>query len=209
LELGSTFLAEVLDELGLERPVVVANSMGARWALELAVRHPKRLERLIAVGAPAGSSKRLPLPLLAMRWPITRPIVRRAFANADEGGVRDFFRRVLVAHPERLDEDFLVAKAAGQRRNRDSFLSFATRVIAFTSIHPSMLLHDVWRRVRVPVHLVWGDADAFDAPSSGRAAVAELPSGSDLVEIRDAGHLPWLDDPQAVARAVEHALGPP
>jgi pimeloyl-ACP methyl ester carboxylesterase len=208
LEVGSSFLAEMLDVLGLDRAVIVANSMGARWALELALRNPKRIERLIAIGAPAGSCARLPLPLLAMRWPITRSLMRRLFLGSTADKVRDFAGRVLVAHPERLSEEFLVAKAAGQRRNHAAMLSFASRVMALTSIHPSMLLADVWQRVEVPVRFIWGDADAFDLPASAQRPVCDLPAGAELTVIRDAGHLPWLDEPEAVARAIDHAVGP-
>jgi pimeloyl-ACP methyl ester carboxylesterase len=207
-DLASTFLAEMLDVLELERAVVVGNSMGGRWAIELALREPRRIERLILVGAPAGSCARLPAPLLAMRWPITRSIMRHVFRSATVARVRDFFGSVLVANAGRLSEDFLVAVAAGQRRNYASMLSFARRVIAYRSIHRSMLLDDAWRRLEVPVHFVWGDADAFDAPSAGEAAIRELSAG-DMTVIRDAGHLAWLDDSVAVARAIEAALRGP
>jgi pimeloyl-ACP methyl ester carboxylesterase len=208
LEIGSRFLAETMEVLGLDPAVIVGNSMGARLALELALREPERIQRLIALGSPAGSCTRVPIPLLAMRWPMTRPLMRRVFRQSEAKDVRDFFARVLVAHPERLSEDFLAAKAAGQRRNFDGMLSFASSVLTYTSIHPSMLLRDVWRRITIPVHFVWGDADAFDAPPSAQEAASELPEGAELTVIPDAGHLPWLDEPEAVARAIERALGP-
>jgi pimeloyl-ACP methyl ester carboxylesterase len=39
-----------LDVLGLERPALVANSMGCQVAVELAVRAPERVDRLVLVG---------------------------------------------------------------------------------------------------------------------------------------------------------------
>jgi pimeloyl-ACP methyl ester carboxylesterase len=200
-------MAEILDQLRLAPATIVGNSMGSRWAVELALRAPRRVERLVLIGAPAGSAPRLPLPLLAMRWPLTRPLMRRVFRTADADKVRAFFGRVLVVHPERVSEELAVATAAGQRRNHASMLSFAERVIAYTRIHPSMLLADAWHQLEVPVHFIWGDADAFDLPASGERARAQLRAGGDLTVISDAGHLPWLDAPQAVADALETALG--
>jgi pimeloyl-ACP methyl ester carboxylesterase len=206
LELGVTFLVGILDALGLEQTTLVGNSMGGRWGLELALRRPDRLARLILVGAPAGSRRRVPLPLLALRWPVTRPLMRRVFRRSDPNGVRRFFGQVLVTHPERLPEEFVVAKAAGQRRNHSSMLSFATRVMTYWSIHPDLRMTGRWREVQVPVHFLWGDADAFDSPETGRAAASEIPAGARITTIPGAGHLPWLDEPEAVASAIVLAL---
>jgi pimeloyl-ACP methyl ester carboxylesterase len=205
--LGATFLREALDALELERAVLVANSMGGRWALELALRDPRRVERLILVGAPAGSCAKLPLPLLALRWPLARTVMDRIFRDAEPDGVREFFGKILVAQPERLSDELLVATAAGQRRQHASMLSFASRVIGYRSINPALVIGDAWKRLEVPVHLVWGDADAFDPPSSGEAIAARLPAGGELTVIPGAGHLAWLDEPEAVTRAIERALG--
>jgi pimeloyl-ACP methyl ester carboxylesterase len=207
--LGARFLADCLDELGLDRVAIVGGSMGGRFGIELALRQPTRVERLILVGAPAGSSAAVPGMLLALRWPMTRPMVRRAFRRADAASVRSFFARVLVRHPERVPEAFLVAKAAGQRRNHASMLAFARQVMTWRGIDPSLVLSELWRRLEVPVHFVWGAEDRFDPPSSGRAALAAIPGGAELTEIADAGHLPWLDDPAAVAAAIERAVAAP
>lgn len=207
-DLAERFMTEVLDSLGLERVPIVGNSMGGRWALELALRRPRRVDRLVLVGAPAGSKAQIPRILLALRWPGARTIMKWMFRRSDAGSVRDFFSRVLVVHAERLSERFLVAIAAGQRRNYASMLSFAKRVMTYRSINPDLLMTGEWKRLQVPVHFIWGDADAFDAPSTGEAAVPQVPAGAEITVIPGAGHLPWLDEPEAVARTIEEAIGP-
>jgi pimeloyl-ACP methyl ester carboxylesterase len=207
-DLGMRFLKEMLEALDLADPVrIVGNSMGGRWALELALRQPDRVERLILVGAPAGSKAQIPVLLLTLRWPVTRWIMKRVFRRSEPKGVRDFFGRVLVAHAERLPEEYMVAMAAGQRRNYRSMFSFAKRVMTYRTINPELLMEQQWKRLQVPVHFIWGDADAFDLPETGRAAVPEIPAGADFTVIPGAGHLPWLDEPGAVALAIEKALG--
>ena len=49
-------VAELLRALGLDRVVVVGNSMGGFIAAELAIQHPDRVERLVLVSA-AGVSQ--------------------------------------------------------------------------------------------------------------------------------------------------------
>jgi pimeloyl-ACP methyl ester carboxylesterase len=174
-DLAVRFLGEILDALGFDHLPIVGNSMGGRWALELALRRRERVERLILVGAPAGSRAGIPYLLLALRWPVARSIMKRVFRRSDPEGVRDFFGRVLVAHAERLPDEYVVAMAAGQRRNYRSMLSFAQRVITYRTINPDLLMEREWARVQVPVHFVWGDADAFDLPDTIRAALPRIP----------------------------------
>lgn len=199
------FLSDVLDELGLERAPIVANSMGARWAIELALRQPQRVERLILVGAPAGSIRRVPMQLPMMRWPIVNRIVRRVFRRSTPEGVRRFLSKILVADASRVPESMLVASAAGQRRNVDSVMTFVDRIVTRRAIRPELVIGDRWSRLEAPVTFIWGDADAFDHPETGRRA-AQLCRDAELIELPGLGHLPWLDDAAAVGRAVTAAL---
>ncbi len=48
-ELASA-LYEWMDAIGLDRVVLLGNSMGCQIAVELAVRHPERIDRLILIG---------------------------------------------------------------------------------------------------------------------------------------------------------------
>jgi pimeloyl-ACP methyl ester carboxylesterase len=47
------FLTEILDELGLDQPVFVGNSLGSLWASWLALDRPDRTSALVHVGCPA------------------------------------------------------------------------------------------------------------------------------------------------------------
>lgn len=58
----------------------------------------------------------------------------------------------------------------------------------------------------VPTRFIWGDRDAFDPPSTGADLAARM-TDARLEVIEDAGHLPWLDEPQRCAGAIEAALG--
>ena len=207
LALADQFLAEMVALLGLKQPVLVANSMGARWALEYAVRRPNQVGRLILVGAPAGISPRLPNMMLALRWPLTRPLMRLMFRHANANSIRQFAAQLLVAHPEKIPESFLLAKAAGQRRHHTSLLTFAQRIMAYRTIHPAMLLAEKWSQIHTPTDFIWGEADAFHGPAEGKALLAQIPAATSWQLIPGAGHLPWMDAPAAVARAIRAATG--
>lgn len=80
-----TWLAALLDRLGLDRPVVVSPSMSGRFALPLAAAQPDRLAGLVAV-APVGVvsyAERLrgtSLPILAV-WGQKDHIIPRDHAD--------------------------------------------------------------------------------------------------------------------------------
>jgi pimeloyl-ACP methyl ester carboxylesterase len=59
----------------------------------------------------------------------------------------------------------------------------------------------VERHIRVPTLIVWGAQDRL-IPSSNAARIQAKISGSCLVVIPDAGHLPQRERPEAFARAV-------
>ena len=59
--------------------------------------------------------------------------------------------------------------------------------------------------VAVPTLLVWGASDRIVTPAYGRALAATIP-GARFAEIRNAGHLPHLEDPEATWRAIDPFL---
>lgn len=67
-------------------------------------------------------------------------------------------------------------------------------------------MRDDMTYLTVPTLFVWGDADAFAPPLSGRDMAARMPEAQ-IEVVPDAGHLPYLDRPDAVADAIIRFLG--
>lgn len=59
--------------------------------------------------------------------------------------------------------------------------------------------------VDVPVLSVWGESDRIVTPAYGRALTRAIP-GARFVEVRNAGHLPHLENPEATWAAVDPFL---
>jgi pimeloyl-ACP methyl ester carboxylesterase len=67
----------VLDQLQLDQPLFVANSMGSLWSLWLAIDRPSRVRAMTHIGCPAvilETSAPLPMRLLSVR-PLGRIIM--------------------------------------------------------------------------------------------------------------------------------------
>lgn len=200
------FLGDMLDAAGVRAAPIVANSMGGLWSTAFALAHPERVPRLALVGAPAGVKRELPLGLRLGTLPVLKWVARALMKRPTREGVRGFFRQILVAHPERLDDDFLDLAAASQLRNTPTWFTLIDRSVEPGGLKRELLLGERWRELSVPTTMIWGEQDAFGGPRDGEAIAAMNPSVR-VVRIPDAGHAPWLDQPDRVVEAIEAALG--
>lgn len=207
-----TFLTEILDALELESVAVVANSIGGWWAAVLALDRPERVERLVLAGHPPGVTRDAPLPLRILGAPVIgNPLGRFLMRNPTRDGQRKFWGEVLVAHPERLSDALLDVDVAHTRRNRDCMLGLIRLVVGLRGVRREVLLGERWRQLRAPTVFVHGDRDAFltqDVVAAWEAIAAEN-ANVRIVRIADAGHLPWIDEPEAVVSAIEQHLEVP
>ena len=206
LDHARTFLGDLLDALHLPQVPLIANSMGGLWSVSYALHAADRVSRLLLVGAPAGSKRWIPLQLRLIRWPLVGALVRSTMRKPTRETTRNFFKQILVAHPERLDEEYLDATLWSSLRNLSTWFGLLERAIEPGGVRRELLIGERWKELRVPVVFIWGEKDAFDSPENGERMAAQIAAGASLVRVPDAGHLPWLDDPAVVASTIERAL---
>jgi pimeloyl-ACP methyl ester carboxylesterase len=183
-----------LAELGLTRPHVAGNSMGGAIALELARRRAvASVTALSPAGfwtAPERRFCQVSLSALASTPKAARPAVERA-ARTRTGRIALFSQT--FGYPARLPAEEAVATL------RDAWASpaLAATLKSFDSYsfqRPEELRH-------TPVTIAWGERDRLlpyrlQAPR----AKAMMPWANHLR--LGAGHVPYYDDPAAVAAAI-------
>jgi pimeloyl-ACP methyl ester carboxylesterase len=207
LDHARTFLREILDALEVERAAVAANSMGGLWSVAFALAAPDRVSRLALVGAPPGVNRAVPLPLRLFGLPLVgRPLLRRLVSNPTPDSSRTFWGKLLVAHPERLDETLLATDVAHMRRNAESVVGLMSRVATLGGLRRHLVLGDRWQALGVPTLALLGERDAFLGPATWQAweAIAARNPAIRLARVPDAGHLPWIDEPARVVDELEH-----
>lgn len=200
------FVGGVLDELNLPKATLIGNSMGGYWSLLYAQAHPERVERLVLIGEPAGSSRD---PSFRFRLLGTPGINRLLFASVlkpDRKRTRKQLRPI-VAHPERVPEAFLDLTYAASRLPgaRLGWLSMVERVVPLgRKMEGTYTLRPKLPGIRIPTLFIWGERDFCD-PRWGKELCALMPR-ADLQIVHEAGHLAWLDAPQDVAGLVRNFL---
>jgi pimeloyl-ACP methyl ester carboxylesterase len=200
------FIESVLDAIGVERAHLIGNSIGGFWALLFALEHPERVGRLALLGEPAGSSN----PPSPRHRVLATPLLNRLLYGTRLRPNRQNTRKLLapvVAHPERLSEAFLdtVHTAAVLPGAQTAWLSMLERIARpGRRVELTYSLRSRLHQLEAPVLLVWGDRDGV-GPQWGQRLVEVLPNAR-LSVVHEAGHLPWLDDPDRVAELVRDFL---
>ena len=208
LDHARVFLGDILDALEFPTVDIAANSIGGLLAAAFALDKPERVSRLMLLGAPVGVARDAPLLLRFMSLPLLGPAFGRLMMrNPTRDGSRKFWAMMQVANAERLEDALLDVDVAHTRRNLDSILSLIRSVgRGIRSRH--LVLGDRWQTLTVPTLFLGGERDVFVRPKFEKAlqAIADGNPNVRLLQIPDAGHLPWLDEPQRVVAELERFL---
>ena len=194
-------LTELLDELEIERAHIAGNSMGGRIAIETALLHPDRVEKLVLLSPALAWLRdrgwkwllRMPLPQLGFIQPtprrIVEPVVRRIVPGANEGwtaaGVDEFLRSYLTPS------------------GRFAFYESARRIY-MDEPHGDDGLWPRLAGLAPETMFVWGREDQLVPISFMRHVEKALPSARH-VEL-NCGHVPQVELPGQTHRAMADFL---
>lgn len=203
---AANWLLDLTDGLGVQQIDLVANSMGGFFAIAFAAAHPDRVRRLILSGSPAGLFPRIGLFLQLWATPGIGALISRIRFRDPETLRKRMFGGYLV-HPDRLPADLLKVALAGfnlpgtAETNRAILQAVAT----LRGWRPEMRLDDALAALEVPTLFVWGASDELARADVARDLARRM-RNAQLTVIEDAGHIPHLDQPDAVAAAISQFL---
>jgi pimeloyl-ACP methyl ester carboxylesterase len=177
---------DVLDALGLDRPVLVGHSMGGMIAAEMAAVAPREVERLGLI-APAGLwLDAHPVPDLFSKLPRELPAL--LFHDPEFG------ERMLAAGGDLDDPKILEAFVIRNARQ----LAMAGKLLFPI---PDRGLSERLYRIRARTVIIWGDSDRIIPPAHGEV-FREGIAGAELVRLQAAGHMVIVEQPEAVVAAL-------
>jgi pimeloyl-ACP methyl ester carboxylesterase len=196
------WMVAFLDAVALPSANLVGNSMGGRVALEVGLRTPDRVNRLVLLApsmawrryrAAAGLVQVLRPELAAVPLPVLHRLIVR-------------FVRSLFAHPSRVPVPAMNAAADefvrifATARGRIAFFH-AAREIYLESPHGT---HGFWDRLtglRPPALFIFGDKDWLVPRAFLRHVRQALPSAT-CETFHDCGHIPQFEFPERTSARI-------
>ena len=183
-DLAAAYL-NLLGELDLADVLVVGSSLGGWIAAEMALQDGReRVGRLVLIDSVGVDIPGLPI---------------RDFFALDARGVADYSfhdgNRFYV-DPTALPAEQLAARQANMA---------TMRVLAG---HPYMHDPSMLGRlgeVSIPTLVLWGESDRIVTPDYGRTLASAIPNARFEI-VREAGHLPQIEQPEATFRTIDRFL---
>ncbi len=181
--------AGLIKALGNEKMDVMGWSMGGDVALDLAVRHPQVVNRLVSYAGAAGGSKAVPMSKK------TLAVLTDTSGTAEQRGMR----LLKLLFPE-----------AYRKANPAYAASFPipTEQVSPAAIERQNQAIGEWKGVwsglqgiTAPTLFVTGAEDVI-APAENATLMAEVVPGAELVSVPGAGHGLMYQDPQKLADVV-------
>lgn len=205
-------------ELGLERMTLVGHSMGAILASAYATKYPTRIERLVLV-SPAYLKNPIPeseKPLqhqgyLATQTFLTRPAVAREFQalrlerTEPPLSSQEETAKFRIGFAARMLAD--VAKWRGLEGGRTLFKAHVGPLTTKTYPAGGWDYVAEFAQRSYPVGIIVGDRDFLDMGTPLLSAWARAVPRLQLSILPDAGHLPWIDQPDAFRALLQHHIG--
>jgi pimeloyl-ACP methyl ester carboxylesterase len=206
-DVGTTLLA-VAEELGYSRVRIVGHSMGGFLTLDIASRHPGRIDSIHLVAGPYFSI------LTSIQHPI------RSFGH-DAGVAAVFGAQYLLAHTGEVEVALLRALYR-LRLFRLLLLPFAAHPFSLKEsvvrtlseqANPRGLLltaangenysaDEQWAKIECPIRAVFGDKDQL-VPLRDRDRLLRCRPAARCVTVPDAGHLMHIERPAPVLAALD------
>jgi pimeloyl-ACP methyl ester carboxylesterase len=187
------FYLSVLDTIPSDDVTVIGFSFGGWIAAELAVTRPRSLGRLVLVdpvGIKIGGREERDIVHFFNTDPAE--LNRRSWHDPSRrpSGIYGLGWQATIS--DAMTDQEMITLA----RNWDSLCLFAWRPHMYNP-----RLKDWLHRIDVPTQVIWGEADRIVTPDYGRAFAALIPDAR-FIPIKDAGHHPELERPDAFVDAV-------
>ena len=178
------------DQLGVECPLVVGNSMGGFVGAELATSFPTRVERMVLVSAAGLSTeylRRQPLLTVARLWAVNATWVGARGANVvKRPRLRRAALQFLVRYPEKLSPQLTFELVEGT--GRPGFIPALEALTGYS-------FREHLAGIEVPVLIVWGRNDMLVPVGDAREYAELIGDNARAVIFEDTGHLPMLERP--------------
>ena len=192
----------LMDELGVEKAILVGNSAGGEIAAAYAIEHPERVQGLVLVDPAVGKGNRGPVPQWAvslMALPQIRnlaPLLVRTIA----GDMGNDTIRMAWHDPSRIEPKVY----EGYRKPLKAD-NWDKALYEFTIAGNPVSYSERLANLTMPVLVVTGDDDRIVPTDQSMQLSREIP-GAELVVLKDCGHVPQEECPDQFMTSMQAFL---
>ncbi len=197
-------VADLIAQLGLDRPLIVGHSLGGAVAMALALGHPDKIAGLALVApltqvqeeAPAafrGLMIASPLVRAALAHTLAIPMIRLRSAQS---------RRVLFA-PEPVHPSFDIEYGGAMLARPLAFHAASSEMVAVNDALAPLVAR--YGEIALPVRILFGAGDQVLAPEAHGTRTAAAIRGARCTIVEGAGHMLPVTRPERVAAFIRDA----
>ena len=187
---ASKDLAELLDELGVDRANLVGSSVGGNIALEFAKSHPSRVLRLVAVNSGWGLFGNSPAPSALAATQALEEVLVAATRDWRERNGSAAVERILQSLTPRVQANLRLHLSTLVRRNLKEILTGHSQ-----NLRTAQLSMDDLSTIEVPTLIISGTQD-HPALRYSTLLLRERMAHPKWRSIEGADHLPNLSSPE-------------
>ena len=205
------FIDRYMEDRGLQSAAVVGASLGGRVALELALKYPQRVRKLVLVNSLGLGRPAMRLTYGLITLPRVGETVMKVTRNALNWVPSAMIRRVAGRYigassdlSRTMDDKYLdnLRELYGAEGYHDAYLATVRSLVTPTALLGNE--YDISARLReisVPLQLIWGADDPL-FPVAHAARAHALVENSRLAVIEGAGHTPQAERPEEFNRVL-------
>jgi pimeloyl-ACP methyl ester carboxylesterase len=209
------FVESYMDKRELRSAAVVAVSMGGRVALELALRRPERVRKLVLVNSLGLGRPNVHLSYGLVTIPRVGEAMMRGANSALKWAPAKVIRRVASRYMGKQanaeiawDDEYLghLRELYGAEEYRDAYLATVRSLVNPKALFGAEYdLTGSLSKIQAPVQLIWGAEDPLFPVAHATRAHA-LIQNSRLAVIEGAGHTPQAERPEEFNRVLNDFL---
>jgi len=201
------FLRSFMDAMGLKQAHLMGNSMGGYFSICFAIEYPEKVKTLVLIGAPAGMNLWIPFMLRILGINRLNRFLMRTIAKPKISEVKRIHQQIVVNDIDNL-QDLYFEHCYYHQLLPASVITFSTlleSVLNISGWKKELYIGDQLHNLKVPAAFIWGDKDAFESPETGMPKAKAIENHSFAV-VENAGHCPWLDQPEKCTDLILKAL---
>jgi pimeloyl-ACP methyl ester carboxylesterase len=196
------FLRDFCERLGIDRSVLIGNSMGGFIATEVAIGEPERVEKLVLVSAAGitwARARREPAVMIGRVGRAALPVaLRLQLSGIRRPGLRKRAFQGVFHDPNSLRREALWENFA-PAINSPGYLEAITNLFGYD-------IRDRLEEIEVPTLVVWGRNDRVVPVPAALSYKKRIGDNATLEIFDECGHVPQIERPVRFNRLLESFL---